>query len=67
VSGSDDDTFAGVDALLAAVHAGTVLPVPSERVRLREAAGLTVAQALGTRPATMGAWEAGRSEPVGDL
>jgi hypothetical protein len=61
--------FAGVDALLAAVHAGTVLPAPAERVRLREAAGLTVAavaQALGTRPATMGAWEAGRSEPAGD-
>jgi hypothetical protein len=33
VSGSDDDRFVGVDALLAAVHAGTVLPVPSERVR----------------------------------
>ena len=66
---SEDDMFAGVDALLAAVNAGTVLPVPAERVRLREAAGLTlaaVAQALGTRPATLESWEAGRSEPTGD-
>ncbi|WP_042386519.1 helix-turn-helix domain-containing protein [Streptacidiphilus melanogenes] len=65
----DDDKFAGVDALLAAVNAGTVLPVPAERVRLREAAGLTVAavaQALGTRGPTLESWEAGRSEPTGD-
>ena len=65
----EDDMFAGVDALLAAVNAGTVLPVPGERVRLREAAGLTlaaVAQALGTRPPTLESWEAGRSEPTGD-
>ncbi|RAG85034.1 hypothetical protein DN069_13830 [Streptacidiphilus pinicola] len=67
--GSDDDMFAGVDALLAAVKTGTVLPVPTERVRLREAAGLTVAavaQALGTRTATLESWEAGRTEPTGD-
>jgi len=66
---TEDDMFAGVDALLAAVNAGTVLPVPAERFRLREAAGLTpaaVAQALGTRPATLESWEAGRSEPTGD-
>ncbi|MEY9940526.1 helix-turn-helix domain-containing protein [Streptacidiphilus sp. MAP5-3] len=69
MSDSDDSRFAGVDALLAAVNAGTVLPVPAERVRLRETAGLTVAavaQALGTRPATLESWEAGRSEPTGD-
>lgn len=66
---SGDDRFAGVDALLAAVEAGTVLPVPAERARLRQAAALTaaaVAQALGTRPATLESWEAGRSEPTGD-
>jgi transcriptional regulator with XRE-family HTH domain len=63
-----DPLFAGVDALLAAVQSGQVLPVPQERVRLRRAAGLTeaaVAQALRTRPASVQAWEEGRSEPSG--
>ncbi|MFC1435569.1 helix-turn-helix domain-containing protein [Streptacidiphilus sp. N1-3] len=58
-----------VAALLAAVAAGTVLPVPAERVRLREAAGLTeaaVAQALGVRVPSIQAWEAGRAEPAGE-
>ncbi|CAC22741.1 MULTISPECIES: telomere-associated protein Tap [Streptomyces] len=58
--------FAAVDALLAAVDDGGVLPVPDERVRLREAAGLTqaaVAQALGVRVASIQAWETGRAEP----
>ena len=44
--------FTAIDSLLAAVDDGTVLPVPAERVRLRQAAGLTeaaVAQALGVR------------------
>ncbi|WP_328806822.1 telomere-associated protein Tap [Streptacidiphilus fuscans] len=59
----------GVEALLATVASGTVLPALTERVRLREAAGLTpaaVAQALGTRAASVLAWEAGRSEPTGE-
>ena len=46
-----DELFDSVDALLVAVESGTVLPVPAERVRLREAAGLAVAavaQALKT-------------------
>ena len=64
-----DPLFESVDALLAAVAAGQVLPAPAERVRLREAAGLTaaaVAQVLKTRPASVESWEAGRSEPSGD-
>lgn len=59
----------GVEELLAAVAAGTVLPVPAERVRLREAAGLTqaaVAQALQVRVQSIQAWEAGRAEPKGE-
>ncbi|MFJ1878668.1 helix-turn-helix transcriptional regulator [Streptomyces sp. KS_5] len=58
--------FTAVDSLLAAVDDGTVLPFPAERVRLREAAGLTqaaVAQALGVRVPSIAAWEAGRAEP----
>ncbi|MFG3105068.1 telomere-associated protein Tap [Streptomyces sp. NPDC048182] len=61
--------FTAVDSLLAAVDDGTVLPVPAERVRLRETAGLTpaaVAQALGVRVASITAWEAGRAEPRGE-
>ncbi|MER7179488.1 helix-turn-helix domain-containing protein [Streptomyces hyaluromycini] len=63
------ELFAAVDSLLAAVDSGTVLPVPAERVRLREAAGLTqatVAQTLGARVASIEAWEAGRAEPKGE-
>ncbi|MBV9024547.1 MAG: helix-turn-helix transcriptional regulator, partial [Streptomycetaceae bacterium] len=61
--------LSGIEALLAAVAAGTVLPPPVERVRLREAAGLTeaaVAQALGVRVPSIKAWEAGRAEPTGE-
>lgn len=64
-----DELFAAVDSLLAAVDGGTVLPAPAERVRLREAAGLTpaaVAQALGVRVLSITAWEAGRAEPKGE-
>ncbi|QMU70228.1 helix-turn-helix transcriptional regulator [Streptacidiphilus sp. P02-A3a] len=64
--GSEDDMFAGVDALLAAVAAATVLPVPAERVRLREAAGLTtahVAAALRVDPALVQGWEDGSAAP----
>ncbi|WP_030390205.1 telomere-associated protein Tap [Streptomyces sp. NRRL S-241] len=60
------DPLSAVDALLAAVDDGTVLPVPAERVRLREAAALTqaaVAQALGVRVPSIQAWEEGRAEP----
>ncbi|WP_331728509.1 telomere-associated protein Tap [Streptomyces sp. NBC_01176] len=61
--------FNAIDSLLAAVDEGTVLPAPAERVRLREAAGLTqaaVAQALGVRVPSITAWEAGRAEPRGE-
>ncbi|MGP4004848.1 helix-turn-helix domain-containing protein, partial [Streptomyces sp. 8N706] len=64
-----EELFAAVDSLLAAVDGGTVLPAPAERVRLREAAGLTqaaVAQALGVRVPSITAWEAGRAEPKGE-
>ena len=60
------ELFTAVDALLAAVDDGDVLPPLDERVRLREAAGLThaaVAQALGVRVPSIQAWEAGRAEP----
>ncbi|WP_406390138.1 helix-turn-helix domain-containing protein [Streptomyces sp. NBC_00882] len=63
------ELLAAVDSLLAAVDNGTVLPLPAERVRLREAAGLTqaaIAQALGTRVPSVDAWEAGRAEPKGE-
>ncbi|POX37403.1 transcriptional regulator [Streptomyces sp. Ru73] len=61
-----EELFSAIDSLLAAVDEGTVLPAPPERVRLREAAGLTqaaVAQALGARVHSVQAWEAGRAEP----
>lgn len=63
------ELLVAVDSLLAAVDDGTVLPAPAERVRLREAAGLTeaaVAQALGVRVPSIQAWEAGRAEPKGE-
>ncbi|MDQ0771605.1 hypothetical protein QF026_000071 [Streptomyces aurantiacus] len=64
-----DELFSAVDSLLAAVDGGTVLPAPAERMRLREAAGLTqaaIAQALGVRVPSITAWEAGRAEPKGE-
>ncbi|MFI1367506.1 telomere-associated protein Tap [Streptomyces griseochromogenes] len=64
-----EELFTAVDSLLAAVDGGKVLPAPGERVRLREAAGLTpaaVAQALGVRVPSITAWEAGRAEPKGE-
>ncbi|MFJ6784103.1 telomere-associated protein Tap [Streptomyces yangpuensis] len=66
MSSQPSDPLAAVDALLAAVEAGHLLPAPAERVRLREAAGLTqaaVAQALGVRIPSVQAWEEGRAEP----
>ncbi|WP_370409328.1 helix-turn-helix domain-containing protein [Streptomyces fradiae] len=66
MSNQPSDPLAAVDALLAAVESGQILPAPAERVRLREAAGLTqaaVAQALGVRLPSIQAWEEGRAEP----
>ncbi|MFJ6373327.1 telomere-associated protein Tap [Streptomyces virginiae] len=66
MSSQPSDPLAAVDALLAAVEAGQLLPAPAERIRLREAAGLTqaaVAQALGVRIPSIQAWEDGRAEP----
>ncbi|MFD7613057.1 telomere-associated protein Tap [Streptomyces sp. NPDC059828] len=66
MSNQPPDPLAAVEALLAAVDDGHVLPPPAERVRLREAAGLTqaaVAQALGVRLPSIQAWEDGRAEP----
>ena len=67
---TDDSVFAGVDALLAAVQSGTVLPVPAERLRLRLAAGLTaahIAGALRVDPAVVQAWEDGTAAPAPEI
>ncbi|MFD5429470.1 telomere-associated protein Tap [Streptomyces sp. NPDC127084] len=69
MSSQPSDPLAAVEALLAAVDDGHVLPSPAERVRLREAAGLTqaaIAQSLGVRVPSITAWEAGRAEPRGE-
>ncbi|MEU9061818.1 helix-turn-helix transcriptional regulator [Streptomyces sp. NPDC048430] len=60
---SEEELFASVDALL---EEGPQLPPPSERARLREAAGITqarLAQALKSTTQTVKNWENGRSEP----
>ncbi|THA65748.1 helix-turn-helix domain-containing protein [Streptomyces sp. A0642] len=57
------ELFDRIDALVAS---RSVLPPSAERRRLRQAHGLTldeVASALGVRRATVGGWEAGRTEP----
>ncbi|MEV6994403.1 helix-turn-helix domain-containing protein [Streptomyces sp. NPDC093228] len=57
--------FSAVDALREQV-AQDPLPPPSERKRLREAAGFSqeqVAKALKSRRESIGNWESGRSEP----
>ncbi len=57
------ELFDAVDALVAS---RSVLPPPAERRRLRQAHGLTldeVAAALQVRRATIGGWEAGKTEP----
>jgi len=44
------------------------LPIPEERRRLREEAGLSVrafANALGVSPSTVARWETGEREPSG--
>ncbi|MGW4435186.1 telomere-associated protein Tap [Streptomyces sp. NPDC004596] len=57
------ELFDAVDALVAS---RSPLPPPAERRRLRQAHALTldeVAAALGVRRATIGDWEAGKTEP----
>ncbi|WP_405764297.1 telomere-associated protein Tap [Streptomyces sp. NBC_01538] len=57
------ELFDAVDALVAS---RSPLPPPAERKRLRQAHGLTldeVAAALQVRRATVGGWEAGKTEP----
>ncbi|MGW8360285.1 telomere-associated protein Tap [Streptomyces wedmorensis] len=60
---TQDELFASVDALL---EEAPQLPLPAERARLREEAGITqarLAAALQTTPQTVKNWENGRSEP----
>ncbi|WP_234486380.1 helix-turn-helix transcriptional regulator, partial [Streptomyces sp. MBT97] len=60
---SQEELFASVDALL---EEEPQLPLPAERARLREEAGITqarLAQVLKTTPQTVKNWENGRSEP----
>lgn len=63
---SDENAlFSAVDALLEQV-ARDELPPPSERRRLREAAGLSqaqIAEALDARREAVGNWETGKTEP----
>ncbi|WP_202426607.1 telomere-associated protein Tap [Streptomyces sp. HUCO-GS316] len=60
---SQDELFAAVDELLAGEPK---LPLPADRARLRETAGVTqarLAQVLRTTTQTVKNWESGRSEP----
>jgi transcriptional regulator with XRE-family HTH domain len=62
---TENELFGAVDALLEQVPSDD-LPLPAERRRLREAAGLSqaqVASALGTRREAVGNWELGKAEP----
>ncbi|MFD6028497.1 telomere-associated protein Tap [Streptomyces griseoluteus] len=62
---AEDELFSAVDALLEQV-AKDDLPLPAERRRLREAAGLSQAQiatALNARREAVGNWETGKTEP----
>ncbi|MBZ9645023.1 helix-turn-helix domain-containing protein [Streptomyces sp. PSKA30] len=66
MSDEQNELFASVDALLEQAAAPDALPVPAERKRLREAAGLSqdqIAKALNVRRETVTGWEAGRTEP----
>ncbi|WP_432004236.1 helix-turn-helix domain-containing protein [Streptomyces sioyaensis] len=61
-----DDEFAGVEALLEEARLAAAMPEPAERRRLRDAAGLKVAQvaaAVGVSRQTITNWEEGSSEP----
>ncbi|MDQ0792269.1 DNA-binding transcriptional regulator [Streptomyces sp. B1I3] len=60
---TEGELFDAVDALL---EGESALPLPEERARLREAAGVTqarLAQALRSTTQTVKNWENGRSEP----
>ncbi|MFH0178695.1 telomere-associated protein Tap [Streptomyces cacaoi] len=60
---TQEELFASVDALL---EEEPQLPLPAERARLREEAGITqarLAQVLKTTPQTVKNWENGRTEP----
>ncbi|GGQ34212.1 telomere-associated protein Tap [Streptomyces roseolilacinus] len=62
---TENELFSAVDALLEQV-AQDDLPVPAERKRLREAAGLSqaqIAKALNARREAVGNWESGKTEP----
>lgn len=62
---TENELFSAVDALLEQV-AQDDLPVPAERKRLREAAGLSqaqIAKALDARREAVGNWETGKTEP----
>ncbi|MGW4186240.1 telomere-associated protein Tap [Streptomyces albidoflavus] len=62
---TENELFSAVDALLEQV-AQNDLPIPAERKRLREAAGLSQAQiasALDARREAVGNWETGKTEP----
>ncbi|GAB2891402.1 telomere-associated protein Tap [Streptomyces mayteni] len=63
---AQDDLFGAVDALL---EQAEPLPYPAERLRLREASGLTpaqVASALRVSTRTVARWENGQAEPSGE-
>ncbi|MDX3343756.1 helix-turn-helix transcriptional regulator [Streptomyces sp. ME02-6979.5a] len=56
-----------VESLLEEARLAKAMPPPEERLRLREAAGLTraqVAEAVGVARGTVLAWEAGKSDPT---
>ncbi|WOP07050.1 helix-turn-helix transcriptional regulator [Streptomyces cyaneofuscatus] len=58
---------ASVEALLEEARLAKAMPPPQERLRLREAAGLTraqVATAVGVARGTVLAWESGKSDPT---
>ncbi|MGW6247901.1 telomere-associated protein Tap [Streptomyces roseolus] len=62
---TENELFSAVDALLEQV-AQDDLPLPAERKRLREAAGLSqaqIAKALDARREAVGNWETGKTEP----
>ena len=66
MSDEQNGLFASVDALLEQAAAPDALPVPAERKRLREAAGLSqdqVAKALDVRRETVTGWDGERAEP----
>ncbi|MGW0652674.1 telomere-associated protein Tap [Streptomyces umbrinus] len=67
--GDEAELLARVDGLLADLSAQRIpLPPPSERTRLRKAAGLSAAQtaaALGCPAEDITAWEARTREPIG--